>query len=179
MKRGPYKGSLRWTIEQISHEKFAQIVRESNNTQEVIRKLGFVMNPGGSHAVIRSITLDRKLDTTHFNTRGIGQKRTALEHELRNVFIQDSSYKSCKVRRHALRHPDKIPYICQECGIGPEWKSKKLTLVLDHINGVNNDNRFENLRFLCPNCHSQTETFAGRNTHRGVMQLGSMQDSDS
>ena len=41
--------------------------------------------------------------------------------------------------------------------------NSKLTLQLDHINGINNDNRKENLRFLCPNCHSQTDTFAGRN----------------
>ena len=53
-----------------------------------------------------------------------------------------------------------IPYRCSVCGIEPMWQSKPLTLVLDHINGVNNDNRLQNLRFLCPNCNSQTNTFS-------------------
>ena len=52
-------------------------------------------------------------------------------------------------------------YKCEICGIS-EWQGKELSLQLDHINGINNDNRIENLRLLCPNCHSQTETFSGR-----------------
>lgn len=53
-----------------------------------------------------------------------------------------------------------IPYQCS-CGIS-EWLDKPLSLHLDHINGNNKDNTLENLRFLCPNCHSQTETYCGR-----------------
>ena len=51
---------------------------------------------------------------------------------------------------------------CAICGI-TEWQGKPLAFDLDHINGINNDNRLENLRILCPNCHSQTETHAGKN----------------
>jgi Helix-turn-helix domain len=51
---------------------------------------------------------------------------------------------------------------CHECGI-TEWRGKPLSLCLHHINGINDDNRIENLAVLCPNCHSQTENFAGRN----------------
>lgn len=55
---------------------------------------------------------------------------------------------------------------CAVCGQEPEWCGQRLVLVLDHINGVPKDNRLINLRLLCPNCNSQTPTFAGRNaTH--------------
>ena len=56
-----------------------------------------------------------------------------------------------------------LPYVCAECQMGPEWNGKKLVLRLDHKNGTRNDDRLENLRFLCPNCDSQTDTFCGRN----------------
>lgn len=56
-----------------------------------------------------------------------------------------------------------IPYVCEQCGNTGEHLGKPLTLHLDHINGQNKDHRLENLRFLCPNCHSQTHTYCGRN----------------
>jgi len=65
------------------------------------------------------------------------------------------------VRKTIIRE-ELIPYECSKCGIN-EWNGKMLSLHLDHINGVNNDHRLENLRFLCPNCHSQTDTYTGRN----------------
>lgn len=55
---------------------------------------------------------------------------------------------------------------CAVCGLGPIWNCKKLTFVLDHENGINDDYSLENLRLLCPNCNSQTATFSGKNTKR-------------
>ena len=54
---------------------------------------------------------------------------------------------------------------CSACGLN-EWRGKPLSIQIDHANGIRNDNRLENLRMLCPNCHSQTETFGGRNLKR-------------
>ena len=58
-----------------------------------------------------------------------------------------------------------LPKACAHCGLD-EWRGKPLSLHIDHINGVKNDHRLENLRMLCPNCHSQTETYGGRNVKR-------------
>ena len=57
---------------------------------------------------------------------------------------------------------------CSICGLDGKWNDKKLIMVLDHINGINNDNRKENLRMLCPNCNSQQPTFAGRNKRNNL-----------
>jgi 5-methylcytosine-specific restriction endonuclease McrA len=57
---------------------------------------------------------------------------------------------------------------CSDCGIS-EWRGRRLVIQIDHINGVNDDWRLENLRMLCPNCHSQTETFSGRNLKRAAI----------
>lgn len=58
---------------------------------------------------------------------------------------------------------------CEECGLS-EWRGKALSIHIDHINGVKDDHRLENLRMLCPNCHSQTDTYGARNKRRRILQ---------
>ena len=65
------------------------------------------------------------------------------------------------VKRRIIRE-NLLPYKCNECGMD-EWKGQKLSLHLDHINGNGWDHKLENLRFLCPNCHSLTENYTGKN----------------
>lgn len=69
-----------------------------------------------------------------------------------------SSGSKRKVRDRVLRE-NLLPYFCKICGQGPEWNGKPMALDLDHVNGNNTDNRLENLRFLCGNCHRQTATW--------------------
>lgn len=83
---------------------------------------------------------------------------------LSEILVEDSTYARIHLKRRLIEEKI-LPYICALCDQEPEWQGQKLVLVLDHINGINNDNRRENLRFLCPNCNSQTSTFSGRNRH--------------
>lgn len=81
------------------------------------------------------------------------------------IFIEYSGYTNELVKGRIFKDQI-IEYKCYECKI-TDWNNKPITLELDHINGVNNDHRLENLRFLCPNCHSQTDTYKGRNKNTG------------
>lgn len=62
-----------------------------------------------------------------------------------------------------LRKDSILEYVCQSCGNIGEWENKPLTLELDHVNGDRTDHKIENLRFLCPNCHTQTPTYKSKN----------------
>jgi RNA polymerase subunit RPABC4/transcription elongation factor Spt4 len=76
--------------------------------------------------------------------------------------VEDSDYNRGNLKRRLIKEGMLLP-VCSKCGVGEEWLGEPLTLILDHINGVNRDHRRENLRLLCPNCNSQTTTFSGRN----------------
>jgi endogenous inhibitor of DNA gyrase (YacG/DUF329 family) len=84
------------------------------------------------------------------------------------VLCKDSEASSEYVREFIL-HYDLIEYKCDKCGNDGEWMNETLTLHLDHINGNRRDQRLSNLRFLCPNCHSQTETYCGKKNRFGEL----------
>ena len=92
-----------------------------------------------------------------------GQKQAFVDKRPNELmFVADSGVARCVVRRRILAQ-ELIEYRCACCGIGPEWQGKPMPLILDHINGVNNDNRLENLRFVCSNCDTQLDTYKSRN----------------
>ncbi|HTU80871.1 MAG TPA: HNH endonuclease [Candidatus Acidoferrales bacterium] len=76
-----------------------------------------------------------------------------------------SSRSSRRIKKKRLLRDGLLPNRCQICGI-TEWQGQAIVIQIDHINGVKDDWRIENLRMLCPNCHSQTETYGGRNVKR-------------
>lgn len=78
------------------------------------------------------------------------------------IFTENSKYPRHSLKARIL-NDNLIVYVCGICGLGPIWNGKPMPLILDHINGINNDNRLENLRFVCSNCDSQLDTYKSKN----------------
>ena len=87
------------------------------------------------------------------------------------VFAKDSNYPRHSLKSRIIEN-NLIDYRCACCDIEAIWQGKPMPLILDHINGINNDNRIENLRFVCSNCDSQLDTYKSRNKKGSVAELG-------
>ena len=84
------------------------------------------------------------------------------KYPLENVMVENSTYPRHSLKTRILEN-NLIEYRCACCGIGPEWQGNPMPLILDHINGINNDNRLQNLRFVCSNCDTQLPTYKSKN----------------
>lgn len=90
------------------------------------------------------------IDTSHFFQKV--KRRSDKE-----IFCEGSVVAQ-SVLRNRIKEKNLLPYVCDSCGLPPEWHGRPLTLILDHVNGNNTDNRLENLHWVCPNCNSQLST---------------------
>jgi Arc/MetJ-type ribon-helix-helix transcriptional regulator len=136
---------------------------------DVLRHLGITL-AGGNHTHISRQLKHFGIDTSHFlgqaHYRGQRSARRLSPNQVLRVRPPGSQRTKPPTLRRALQEVG-VPYRCGGCKIEGTWEGGPLTLHVDHINGDWLDNRINNLRFLCPNCHSQTENFAGKN--RGVV----------
>jgi 5-methylcytosine-specific restriction endonuclease McrA len=98
-------------------------------------------------------------DLSHFDGKR-GWKKNKMLIDPSKYFCKESKYATNQIRTFVIRH-ELIEYCCSKCGIS-DWCGEKISLELHHINGDNSDHRLENLTFLCPNCHSQTENWRGK-----------------
>lgn len=152
------KTSVIWGV---SKDELQKILDISNSIVDVLKH--FNLDPyNGNHKTINSRI---KLDNLCLKQLTINRKNFAIARmfELKisdeNVFCENSTYSRKCLKERFLKL---VEYKCCECGIGNTYNNKEISLQIDHKNGINNDNRIENLRLLCPNCHSQTLTFSGK-----------------
>ena len=145
-----------------TEKEFKEAVASSVSIREVLLKLKLNPKGGGGYRAFYKTVQDYKVDTSHFKGKGATKGRTlsprrSIEDYLSNKF----PIQSHKLRLRLLK--EKIfPHQCSTCGL-ETWNGTEIPLELDHIDGNHYNNNLNNLRLMCPNCHAQCPTHAGRN----------------
>ena len=149
-------------IKEISDKEFIELIKNSTNIKEVLFKLGYttVGNSWGYSQIKERMLI---LNLTPYDFKGKSELAKSQNKKVKTEDLFNNKKHPRVVIRKRIIKENLIPYKCAICGID-SWNGKRLSLELDHINGINNDNRLENLRFLCPNCHSQTSTYGSKNS---------------
>jgi hypothetical protein len=158
-------------------ELLEALVKESVSVAEVLRKLG-KQPSGNTHLYISKRIKELGIDTSHFLGRGAnrgnnhkgGTPKKTWQEIL--VLRQDNKRElTLRLRRALIEYGRKYQCENTNCFVQENWLDREITLHVDHINSNWRDNRPENLRFLCPNCHSQTDSYCGSKGYTGRISM--------
>lgn len=154
-----------WVRPNWHKDTFEQHVAVSRSFTNVA--INMSLKPSGSNInVIKKYIALYKISTKHFLTRKelgeLGLLRNKRYRPLSEILVQNSTFSSTHLKNRLYKEGIKKKS-CEKCSQGEIWKNKKMSLILDHINGNHFDNRLENLRILCPNCNATLETHCKKN----------------
>lgn len=133
-------------------------VKSSKTKRECLKKLGMFK---GAYSQLDKYIKKYEIDTSSLLSMSEITKMHApcnKKFELNSILKENSSYPTGTLKERLYKSGLKKRE-CEECKQGEEWRGKRMALILDHINGINNDHRLENLRILCSNCNATTDTF--------------------
>jgi hypothetical protein len=158
------KTSIIWSI---SKEELCDIVKKSNSLSKILLFFG-LYNKGGNLKTLKNRLYEEDIDFSHISlgiNSNIDRIFNRKKIELEKIMTENSTYGRGHLKERLLKEGI-LKNECSICGQKENWNDQELIMILDHINGISNDNRLENLRMLCPNCNSQQKTFSGRNRKR-------------
>lgn len=155
-------------LKDIPLDLLRKVVKEKDSYSHVLDFFGF---KNSNNTSLKNIIKSNNIDISHFKSFNEHFSYLRLKNTipLDKVLIKDSNYNRGSLKARLLRG-GYLKDECSKCGLGPEWCGEKLSLQIDHINGVRNDHRLENLRILCPNCHTQTHTYAGKSNKVKILE---------
>lgn len=154
----------------ISKDELVEIVKRSTTISDVLLNFN-LLNKGGNYKTLQKRFEEDMIDFNHIKL-GINSNKGRVfikeKFSLERVLVEHSTYNRNTLKKRLLEE-GLLKNECYVCGQLPIWNNLPLSLQIDHINGVSDDNRIENLRILCPHCHSQTDNFAGKNKARPIV----------
>ncbi len=155
------RNSIIWSM--LDNEEFVKLVQNSSTYKEILQRFG-LKNKGNNHKTLKSRIKELNIVTDHlkpnyFEINKITEKKKI---PLSEILICNSKYNRSHLKKRLIKE-GLLKEKCSICNLDKIWNNKPIVMILDHINGNSEDNRLENLRMICPNCNSQTSTFAGKN----------------
>lgn len=148
-------------------ENLEKIIKNSNSLAETLKKLG-KRAAGGNFKTLRKYIDKYDIDISHFNSEQIRREKfkkylTEKKKDLSEILTENSSYNRGHLKKRLYDEGVKERK-CELCGQNEMWNGKRMSLILDHKNGIWDDNRIENIRIVCPNCNATLDTHCGKNT---------------
>jgi len=146
-------------------DELSAAVEGCQSAAACLRSLGTPQSASAQRALRRRIAV-LGLSTEHWTGQSwSGGRKLGRREPIEDLLVEGRILGTDRLRRR-LVEDGILPPVCAVCLLS-EWRGRQIPLELDHINGDRRDNRRENLRLLCPNCHAQTDTYRGRNVGRG------------